>query len=181
VTDLSRLYKIVELLSSQPECNQCNLCEQNVGLVYLIGTELNQIRDTTAAVITTADDIMYLPRKQMEMDAAWCNCFDVQTNRCRIYSSRPLCCRLYPLDLMKLDSRLWWVIHGECPIAQRFENERKLDLLSAITIRLETELTPSELRLWMKNDDSSQTIEAFSREGQPIHKLRPFGSETRFP
>ena len=34
--------------------------------------------------------------------------------RCGVYASRPLDCRLYPLDIVEWEGRLWWVIFLNC-------------------------------------------------------------------
>ncbi|HEV2962479.1 MAG TPA: YkgJ family cysteine cluster protein [Candidatus Angelobacter sp.] len=178
---IDNLYAIVEPLSSQPECLTCDLCERNVGLVYLINDESSRIKKDGHQVARTSEGVEYLSRSQSKKSATWCSCFDTAKNQCSIYPIRPLCCRLYPLDLMKIDGELWWIVHAECPIAERFDKERKLDALSSITIGLETVLSPEQLRGWRKIDDTSQTTEAFIGDQYRIHKLRRFGSSVIFP
>src|SRR5688572_22740040 len=117
------LYRILTPLSGQPECRTCNLCEKNVGLVYLIGDEPSKLAGAGMSVAELGDGSAYLSRSQLDSGASWCSCFVVGTNECGIYAVRPLCCRLYPLDLMNLDGELWWIVHAECPIALRFQND----------------------------------------------------------
>jgi Fe-S-cluster containining protein len=189
VDPLDRIYQLLSPLRSQRECETCRLCEENVGLVYLLGNEAQRVERLGVTVVRTADGIEYIarapggsvakgvgePRVTDQTEAChWCSCFDPDTNRCRIYDDRPLCCRIYPLDLMRLEGQLWWVIHSECPIAQRFEKEHQLHILVAITAAIEKELTDQELQRWMKEDQVSVRIEAFSFEAAKVHKLRPF-------
>ena len=108
----------------------------------------------------------------------WCAAFDPATNRCRIYESRPLCCRLYPLDLMELDGFVWWVIHSECPIARRFQAERRSDVLAALTLRIETQLTDRHVAEFLTQDKTSDHIEAFSFEENKVIKIRKYGDKS---
>jgi hypothetical protein len=178
---MDALYSTLELLSAQPECRTCNLCERNVGLVYLIGEEGDRMGRAGKESAMTSEGVRYLERKQSNHGARWCGCFDVEHNQCTVYDIRPLCCRLYPIDLMRLDGVLWWIVHAQCPIAERFERERRLDVLAAVTVRLESELSPEQLRMWVNTDRASQTIEAFVSDHYRIVRLRRFGVQPGFP
>src|SRR5689334_20873206 len=101
-------------LTSQPECETCRLCEENVGLVYLIGDEAQRIPKLQLPILTTSHGVNYLGRTT----DGWCCSFNPDSNTCKIYEDRPICCRIYPLDLMRINNEVWWVIHSECPIAQ---------------------------------------------------------------
>src|SRR5882762_4996977 len=100
--NLESLYDILRPLSSQTECQSCTLCEEHVGLVYLVGSEAKGHR---LPIVMTSNTAQYLGRTHEGLCAA----FDNEKGLCRIYNERPLCCRLYPLDLMKLEGRIWWV------------------------------------------------------------------------
>src|SRR3954447_23578422 len=96
---MKKLYSSLTVLSSQPECKSCRLCEEHVGLVYLLGREAASVTQHGLRVLQAGDGVEYLERKP----TGWCSAFDSRSNTCTIYSDRPLCCRIYPLDLMKLD------------------------------------------------------------------------------
>lgn len=171
------LYKILGLLRSQPECKTCRLCEEHVGLVYLVGRETAKSRQYGMPISVTSEGVAYLGRTP----EGWCVAFDPDTNNCRIYANRPLCCQLYPLDLMKLSGVVWWVIHIECPIAQRFRIERTLEVLSAITVSIEEIISEEQVQSWLKTDRTSQQIEAFSSDKPKVVKLRRFRLPRSFP
>ena len=40
---------------------------------------------------------------------------DCERRRCSIYDDRPLCCRLFPLDILRVDERLVWGVSSQCP------------------------------------------------------------------
>jgi Fe-S-cluster containining protein len=175
--DLSPLYDILRPLASQPECKSCKLCEEHVGLVYLLGNEATRSVDQSIPVSISSRGTQYLARTS----DGCCAAFDYKANLCRIYSERPLCCRLYPLDLMRLGGEVWWVILDECPIAQRFQRDRRLEILTALTISLEQTLLDEQLQSWLTVDQTSQDIEAFSSTRPSVFRLRRFGRPLSFP
>lgn len=177
MSKISSLYELLQPLASQPECQTCRLCEEHVGLVYLLGEEANKVKVGTLPILGTAESAQYLGRTR----DGWCCAFDHQANTCKIYETRPLCCRIYPLDLMNIDNEVWWVVHSECPIAQRFQQERKLSILSAMTFSMESRISEEQLMLWLKQDRFSQMVESFSFDRSQVVKLRRFGEKLSFP
>lgn len=177
MSDLESLYGLLKPLTAQPECQTCRLCEEHVGLVYLFDDEASKAKKYRLPVLTTSQGVKYLGRTR----DGWCSSFDPSTNTCSIYTDRPLCCRIYPLDLMKFDGIVWWVIHAECPIAQRFKRERRLSLLAAMTSTLEAAITSGQLENWLTQDKTSQAIEAFSSDEAKVIKLRRYGEAIVFP
>jgi Fe-S-cluster containining protein len=148
------------------------LCEENIGLVYLLGTEHKEISKLGIPVAITSRDAQYIGRTPQ----GCCAAFDDANNACAIYENRPLCCRLYPLDLVSINDELWWVIHSQCPIAQRFFIERKLDILAAMTVAIEKTIGQELLRRWLNSDRMSQNIESFSSTSPRTMTLRRFGT-----
>jgi Fe-S-cluster containining protein len=173
--NLNPLYDILRPLASQPECKSCKLCEEHVGLVYLLGQEAAKSHDMEIPVSISSRGVQYLARTP----DGWCAAFDPQANLCRIYNDRPLCCQLYPLDLMRLDGEVWWVIHDECPIARRFQRDRRLEILMAMTIALERTLSDEQLQSWLITDRVSQDIEAFSSSRPNVFRLRQYARPQR--
>lgn len=175
---MKSVYNRLSELSSQKECNSCRICESNVGLVYLFEKERVIIEKIDRNIISRSiNNVCFIKRKE----SGYCSCFDVKTGKCRIYINRPLCCRLYPIDFMKIDNQIWWVVHSECPIYIRYNENRDISILYALTISLEEEISRSEFIQWLEIDNVSVNIEAFSREQCSIVKLRKFKSERVFP
>lgn len=171
-TDLHLLYEILQPLTSQPECQTCKLCEENIGLVYLLSTEHKQISKLDIPIAITSRGAKYIARTPQ----GCCAAFNDANNTCTIYERRPLCCRLYPLDLITVNDEIWWVIHSECPIATRFLVERKLELLAAMTVTIEKAMGRELLQNWLISDGMSQNIEAFSSTRPHTIKIRQFES-----
>lgn len=169
--DLASVYAAIRSLGGQPECASCRKCEENVGLVYLLGEEANRAKDRQLPVISVGNDAHYFARTTH----GWCPCFDPNRNTCNIYNDRPLCCRLYPLDLVHYEGQPWWVLHIDCPIAQRWVRDRHLDVLVTLLERLEDTIDPTVLHNWISQDKTSSIIESFESEELrliPVRLLR---------
>lgn len=173
---LQGVYNIAEFLSSQEECNTCNLCEKNVGLVYLLDNEMEKLKQHNLKISSTTNGTDFLSRTS----DGWCSAFDHTRNRCTVYDDRPLCCRIYPFDLMHFDREFWWVIFYECPIAKRFFAEKKEDVLLAFTYSLEREMGNTLIAEFVREDKISQHIDAFTGETPLVKKLRKFGTPPLF-
>jgi Fe-S-cluster containining protein len=169
---LERAYHDLSILSLQHECETCRKCETNVGLVYLLDREPRTVSSSGVKTVSTSQGISYIARSV----EGWCAAYDSKENKCTIYPNRPLCCRIYPLDLMNLDDEIWWILHTECPIAQRYEREHKLDILIALTMLLEERIPEGVFSEWLREDRHSQVVEAFLRVEYSITRLRRFRS-----
>jgi hypothetical protein len=82
---------------------------------------------------------------------------------------------------MKLNSIVWWVIHSECPIAQRFQRERRLGILVTMTFAMEAALSEEQLQHWLTQDKTSQAIEAFAFDQSRVIRLRRYGEPLTIP
>lgn len=176
MSKISSLHQSINMISNQPECKTCRLCEEHVGLVYLLGDEKEKLQEFENKIITTSQGISYVQRNK----EGCCSFFNYDTYTCQIYYNRPLCCRIYPLDLIRVNDGIWWVVHNKCPIAQRFQREHQIDILISFTIRLEKRLTENNIIKWLEQDNLSKEIEAFGRESTSITKIRLFKSNYMF-
>jgi hypothetical protein len=82
---------------------------------------------------------------------------------------------------MVIDGETWWVIHSECPIAQRFQKERRLGVLAALTFNMEQKLSEEHISEWIIQDRLSQIIESFSFDQSKVVPLRRLGEKLPFP
>ena len=163
------MYEVAKVLSSQPECDTCRLCEEKVGLVYIFNAEKRNFRVEDVLSIKTG--VHYLKRTEENQ----CVFFDNEKGRCKIYSKRPLACRIYPLDLMKLDGELWWVAYPECPIMKRYQNQRNLFPLIKLVSELESATDAKTLKEWENLDRYHTDIEAMGWEHYNTVRLKKHG------
>jgi len=82
---------------------------------------------------------------------------------------------------MEVGGETWWVIHSECPIAQRFQREKKLGILAALTFSMEQRLSADQIARWIRQDRLSQMIEDFSLDPSRVMTLRRLGERPNFP
>ena len=52
-----------------------------------------------------------------------CVFFDAHNGKCRIYNVRPIDCRIFPLDIKKVDTKFFWVLYdyAHCHLTQEDE------------------------------------------------------------
>jgi Fe-S-cluster containining protein len=180
---LNEIYNQLNILTSQPECEFCSHCEKNVGLVYVLADEIFVLKNLSINLINTGKEVSYIDRIQDIQNSSdwWCPCFDTLSLKCNIYKHRPLCCRLYPLDLMKIDIDYYWVIHNECPISKRILSNNSLNFIYEIINQMEKIIDPKIFSLLKKQDKLCKTIEFFSIAENNITKVSKYGQVSIFP
>lgn len=167
---LYKLYAATSALGDQPECKTCRRCEDPVGLVYLLSSEASVRHELRLPVVEATSAASYVPR------TSTCHClhFEATQGRCLIYDRRPLCCRIYPIDLIRFaDGDVQWVLHAECPIAQRWATTRTLDIPLETIAALESELTIGQVEEWIAQERFSKSVETMFGSELKLIKMRP--------
>jgi Fe-S-cluster containining protein len=78
-----------------------------------------------------------------------CPCYAPESNKCKVYSLRPLDCQLYPFLLIKKGSQIYLGIDKKCPYTKViFEEEAKQAFLDY----LKKELTSKDVAAWLKKN-----------------------------
>jgi hypothetical protein len=114
--DLSALREAAEHVSNLVvNCRLCSKCCES-GLVYVLPEESGRL-EALGVPLVTIDGISYIQRAQ----GGACPMLDRQGSRCTIYHERPICCRLYPLDLFSRNAKLEWGLYQFCPIDRKKE------------------------------------------------------------
>jgi Fe-S-cluster containining protein len=163
---LNKLYKIANFLSNQEECKTCRLCEDNIGLVYVLNLEAKAIG--REHIVTTSAGINFFVRTSDNH----CPYFEKESGTCNIYEKRPLCCRLYPLDLLFEDGEYWWIAYSDCPIFKRYEKNMSLNILRNKLLSLEYELDLETLKELKNIAINIRSIESIGRENFAFYKLK---------
>lgn len=52
-----------------------------------------------------------------------CIFYNKKTKKCGIYISRPVDCRLFPLDIIKLKNEYYWINYDICKVSKKISNE----------------------------------------------------------
>lgn len=163
---LDKLYKIASFLSNQEECKTCSLCEDNIGLVYVFKHELKVIGRKHA--VPTSAGLNFFVRTE----DGHCPYFNKELGTCGIYENRPICCRIYPLDLLFEDGEYWWIAYSDCPIFKRYEKNMSLNILRNKLISLENALDTGTLKEWKNIAVNIRSIELIGREDFIFYKLK---------
>jgi Fe-S-cluster containining protein len=107
-------------------CNGCGVCCQGEwnGLIerpFLTPYDVDNIVKETGLPESDFVDNLYLSENNIKVlrtkqIGKGCMFFDDDTRRCKIYHSRPLDCRLFPLDMVKEDGRYYLILYPDvCP------------------------------------------------------------------
>ena len=110
-----------------------------------------------------------------------CPMLDRQRRRCSIYDDRPFCCRLFPIDILKLDGQLQWAISGQCPQDHRAfacadESDGKLGYgsISAIVQGLGMVLDGAEREFCQRKEGVAEGTELLERDIDNWVAVAPF-------
>lgn len=134
-----------------------------IGSVYLTQYDIDLIKSNLS--LAEEDFIAYrrssITFKKMTLlkngQRNGCIFFDKIKGRCKIYEYRPLDCRLFPLDIEKIEDKYFWILYDYiCPISKKeVVNLLKLGktyFLPAVKNELEEyatlEMKLSELKRW---------------------------------
>ncbi len=91
-------------------CNSCTACCEKGGLVYIENEEVHRLASLGVPIVTV-DGVTFIKR----MADGSCPMLDRERKKCSIYENRPLCCRLFPLDVLSINGKLQWAISNDCP------------------------------------------------------------------
>lgn len=158
------LYK--KLMSGFTLCGECERCERSV--VYLTPREQKSAIKEGIRLYGGGGAV----RINREHDA--CGYYNKQTHRCDGYSTRPLICRLFPIDLLEReddDNRLWWSVFEGCEEVARGKLKGRIPELKKLARQIDKEM-PRALKLAYASGDGDWVAEPEFVE-RKIHYLVP--------
>jgi Fe-S-cluster containining protein len=91
-------------------CKGCTVCCEGGGMVYVRADEIPRLKSLDVPLVTI-DGVSFIKR----LPDGSCPMLDRQKKNCSIYEDRPLCCRLFPLDVLASSGGLTWAVSNECP------------------------------------------------------------------
>jgi len=161
---LLKMRKTLNKLSEQIECNTCDLCEE--GAVYVLNNEVSLMKNLNIPLVNI-DGSYFIEKK-----GRYCPAYDEMKKsgkRCLIYSERPICCRLFPLDIYVKAEKLVWIIYNDCPIIKHRVNDGCLDSIIEIAKEFERLMTKElanefkrEYDAWKKTDDPFLDVDNYN-------------------
>lgn len=91
-------------------CKGCTVCCERGGLVYVGHDEVAGLKRLLVPLVAI-DGVTFIKR----LPDGSCPMLDRSGKKCSIYENRPLCCRLFPLDVLSISGRLQWALSTQCP------------------------------------------------------------------
>lgn len=114
MSSLCELYRHAAAVSSElVTCRGCTKCCES-GLVYVREEEAESLR-ALGVPIVELDGVLFI---ESRADGS-CPMLDRERKCCSIYEDRPLCCRLFPIDILKLNGKMSWAVSSQCPPERR--------------------------------------------------------------
>lgn len=142
-------------------CKGCTGCCEQGGLVYVRDDEVEPLKKLGVPIITVGG-IAFIQRLP---DGA-CPMLDRAAKQCSIYEQRPLCCRLFPLDVLTINGNLNWALSTHCPEdRKRLEASQKRNSfvgsgsIGRIASTLETCIDEDDVAYFEKKERVSARIE----------------------
>src|SRR5438105_6059641 len=91
-------------------CKGCTVCCERGGLVFLEEDEVAGLNDLEVPILRV-NGVPFIKR----LADGSCPMLDKGRRECTIYEDRPLCCRLFPIDGLRVEGRLRWGVSDICP------------------------------------------------------------------
>lgn len=143
------------------DCEGCTTCCEHGGLVYVRAEEVAQLEGLGVPLITL-EGVAFIRR----LADGSCPMLDKPGRRCSIYEERPLCCRLFPMDVLATRAGLAWSLSQQCPSDRRhYENTQGrsaglgLASIARIASSVNCALTEDDRRFFEAKEKVSSRVE----------------------
>jgi len=164
-------YKIVEKfdnLSRLIKCAGCDLCDRD--FVPLLPFELPYFR-RLGVPLKEIDGIYYIGKKGRH---SLCVFRDEKSKKCSIYSTRPLVCRMFPLEITSINNKLEWVVYDYCPFVKKTINDPHQNIhekLWFLVTEIESLFTKEILAFFFKEDTVTRRMESIATTYTSKHTI----------
>lgn len=155
------LYK--KLMSGFTLCGECERCERSV--VYLTPEEQQSAKRVKLRMYGEGG------AARINRDGCKCPYYVRETKLCGAYESRPLICRMFPIDLIENDDdgKFWWVAFTACEEVRRGKLKGRLAELKKLAQQIDKAM-PKELKREYTADHANVVAEPVFHNF-PIHYL----------
>ncbi len=148
------------------DCAGCTVCCERGGLVYVSDMEVATLRGLGVPLFRI-DGVTFIERNR---DGS-CPMLDREQKNCTIYENRPLCCRLFPLDVLSIDRKLTWALSNLCPddrrgygLAQGPVSRLGTGTVGRLASVLDSALERDELEFFKKKERVAGRLEMLDEE-----------------
>lgn len=167
VKQLDVFIKKLDQISNLLNCKKCDKCEKDV--IYLLPIEIEKFKNLKIP-LTQIDGIYYLQK-----NGEYCPFRDIKEKNCSIYPKRPICCRMFPLDISSIRGLLEWVVYDYCPKVRNEQGKPLRDALSIYSMEIENCFTKELLDFYYKEHITTTKIESMGKVKYETLFLRPVG------
>lgn len=164
-TNQSDFEKLDLISANYVKCKGCTKCCSE-GLVYILPSEIPQMECLETPLIKI-NEITFIKR----LEDGSCSMLDKKNKICRIYQNRPICCRLFPLDIFFRDCSAQWGIYSYCPrkrdagLSAIKENNNEIDYTKLVFVssRIEKILGDDRINHIIMGDQVCKKIEILDK------------------
>lgn len=163
--------------SKMVHCDGCVHCCNTTGLIWVLPSEVEPMRAVGANLgVSEHGELFYVSRQTPN-----CPMLDLEKRQCTIYQERPLCCRLFPLDMRFQPGRLpRWVLFHTCP-ENRMKSLNKLKVLVGAIETLLPQSTFSEMAFASGQMDALNIADLEATDYATVRFVKAQRIPRRFP
>lgn len=158
----------LKLIHGVMNCSGCSCCD--AGTVYVFPHEMDELK-SKGVELAEAFGFYFIPQREKG-----CIYYNAEKIRCEIYDHRPICCRLFPLDisLSSHESRLYWVCYKGCKQVSKLIKEVKTRrAVFNILDEIERSLTEEDIVNWHNMNIVTRRLERGENVLTKYQILRP--------
>ena len=120
-------------------CRGPNCCE--IEPPFLTRNDINNVACSTGLMpdqfaeesLSIENKVFYQMRKGKTQR---CHFYDQPSRKCGIYESRPIDCRLFPLDIIKIQQTFAWIMYSSCPVETPLLMAAALEMVASAVEKL---------------------------------------------
>ena len=146
------------------DCGGCTQCCERGGLVFIHPAEREDLSRLGVPMVNISG-VLFIKR----LVNGECPMLDKANRKCSIYESRPLCCRMFPLDVLQMEGQLQWSVETTCPSERRHFGDGKSSstklgtgTVARIAASLNANLTPDDVAFFDKKERVANNVELSS-------------------
>lgn len=151
--EFDELKWVFEKLNFDAVCRECE--GQCCQMPWLASEELQLAKQFPESIGFIGDTAFILNHQR-------CAFLD-PSGKCKIYDSRPLDCRLFPLDIIERDGEYYWCVFTTCPNWQKMK-----ELLAPLIPLLESKISDSLWRQFRRQIEVTKEQYAPYKNGQYV-------------
>jgi Fe-S-cluster containining protein len=165
------------------DCEGCTKCCEVGGLVYIRDYEIAELKKLDVPLFTS-DGITFIKR----LADGKCPMLNQAEGNCSIYANRPLCCRLFPLDVLQKDGKLHWVLSTDCPDERKMfkatqdrQSTFGFGTVAMMALSIDGSLSNTDVEYFSTKERVAERIDILDDRENEWMYLRPCSEQVKLP